>query len=109
MIYDVVCRLNLNVEYTTEGRFYNPVLYGDQLPVNISFNGLTKRESVSLVIKPKSDKEVILTGFIRNGNECPVQSIVARIGAKTNTPVGIVIVSYPKYKHYAKFTNPIYV
>lgn len=109
LIYDVVCRLNLNVEYTTEGRFYNPVLYGDQLPVNISFNGLTKRESVSLVIKPKSDKEVILTGFIRNGNECPVQSIVARIGAKTNTPVGIVIVSYPKYKHYAKFTNPIYV
>lgn len=109
LIYDVVSRLNLNVEYTTEGRFYNPVLYGDQLPVNISFNGLTKRESVSLVIKPKSDKEVILTGFIRNGNECPVQSIVARIGAKTNTPVGIVIVSYPKYKHYAKFTNPIYV
>lgn len=109
LIYDVVSRLNLNVEYTTEGRFYNPVLYGDQLPVTISFNGLTKQESVSLVIKPKSDKEVILTGFIRNGNECPVQSIVARIGAKTNTPVGIVIVSYPKYKHYAKFTNPIYV
>lgn len=109
LIFDVVSRLNLNVEYTTEGRFYNPVLYGDQLPVTITFKGLTKQETASLVIKPKSDKSVVLTEFVRNGKEYPLKSIVAKIDAKTSTPVGTVIVSYPKYKHYAKFTQPIYV
>lgn len=109
LTYEVVERLNLNVEYTTDGRFYDPILYGAELPVVITFKDLTKQETASLVIKPKSDKEVVLDDFVRNGREYSTKPITAKIGKTVNTPVGKVVVSYPKYSEHAKFTEPIYV
>ena len=109
LIFDVVSRLNLNIEYTTEGRYYNPILYGDQLPVTVAFKSLSNQEVASLTVSPKSENEVYLSNFTRNGIEFSSKSIVAKIDAETKTPAGTIVVSRPKYKHYAKFTAPIMV
>ena len=48
IMLDVVNRLRLDVAYHTDGAFYRKVLYGQDLPVSVSFADLQDNESVLL-------------------------------------------------------------
>ena len=45
LMFEVVKRLHLNVDYKTDGAFYDRTLYGDQLPVTVSFDDMKNNES----------------------------------------------------------------
>lgn len=93
LMLDVVKRLHLDVEYTADGQFYRSVLYGRELPYQVSFTGLADNETASLTIHPDGAGSVRLVDFVRNGEEKGSATVRARLGALVHTPVGPVTVT----------------
>ena len=66
IMLDVVNRLRLDVAYHTDGAFYRKVLYGQDLPVSVSFADLQDNESVSFTLRLLDEENVELSDFIRD-------------------------------------------
>ena len=89
---DVVRRLHLDVNYTTDGRFYQPVLYGRTCPYTVEFTGLKDDEQVSFTIHSGQVRgQVRLTDFNRAGEDLPGE-VNAAFYRTVSTPVGRVTV-----------------
>ena len=92
VMYEVVRRLHLDVNYTTDGRFYNPVIYGSDNPYEVSFFDLGDAESASFTLRPDKDGQVKLTDFTRNGEEADGDAVTA-LNDTVQTPVGRLLVN----------------
>lgn len=92
-ILEVVKRLHLDVDYSTDGSFHDKVLYGKDLPFNISFLDLADHEAATLTLKETGDGRIQLSDFTRddedmdNGESCSGQA-----GDTLHTPLGRIIV-----------------
>ena len=91
VMYDVVKRLHLEVDYTTEGTFYPQVRYGQNLPLTVTFADLADNESASLVVEAVRPEGVKLTAFIRNDEEL-AGAVVGALNDTLSTPVGKLVV-----------------
>lgn len=92
VMYEVVKRLHLDVNYTTDGRFYNPVIYGSDNPYEVTFFDLGDSESASFTIRPEKDGRVKLTDFTRNGEDADGDATTA-LNDTVKSPLGRLIVS----------------
>lgn len=92
VMYEVVRRLHLGVNYTTDGRFYDPVIYGSDNPYEVSFFDLGDAESASFTLRPDKDGQVKLTDFTRNGKEADGDAVTA-LNDTVQTPVGRLLVN----------------
>lgn len=92
VMYEVVKRLHLDVNYTTDGRFYNPVIYGSDNPYEVTFFDLGDSESTSFTIRPEKDGRVKLTDFTRNGKDADGDATTA-LNDTVKSPLGRLIVS----------------
>lgn len=92
VMYEVVRRLHLDVNYTTDGRFYNPVIYGSDNPYEVSFFDLGDAESAFFTLRPDKDGQVKLTDFTRNGEEADGDAVTA-LNDTVQTPVGRLLVN----------------
>lgn len=90
VMYDVVKRLHLEVDYTTEGHFYPQVRYGQNLPLTVTFVELADNESASLVVEAVRPEGIKLTTFTRNGEELD-GAVVGALNDTLNTPVGKLV------------------
>ena len=107
VMYDVVKRLHLDVNYTTDGHFYDPVLYGHELPYQVEFLDLPDNEAVGLTILPAQDGTLWLTEFIRDG-EPVAGKCAATPGKAVETPLGkLVVKEMPAVKEHP--VVPLYV
>lgn len=104
---EVVKRLGLDVSYKTDGKFYDPILYGKDLPINVSFNDLDNSQTAKLKIKI-SRNEATLYDFIKNDKEFN-ESITGNIGDTLNTPLGKIIIKANLYFIQGEDISPIYV
>ena len=92
VMYDVVKRLHLNINYSTDGTFYKQVLYGQACPYEVEFFDLLDNEGASLTILPVSgNKGVELTDFVRGEDESG-QTVKALFNDTVSTPVGRLLV-----------------
>ena len=92
VMYDVVKRLHLNINYSTDGTFYKQVLYGQACPYEVEFFDLLDNEDASLTILPVSgNKGVELTDFVRGEDESG-QTVKALFNDTVSTPVGRLLV-----------------
>ena len=108
LMREVVERLNLDIEYRTEGWLYNPTLYGSQLPVEVSFIDLNET-SASLRLLLLEEGGLLMDEFKLKGEKAgTVKEVEGRIGDTVMTPVGRVIVQKTPYFDIQK-TSPIYV
>ena len=92
VMLDVVKRLHLDVNYSTDGGFYRKTLYGQSCPFSVSFNDLQDNDNVSFTIHPGRDGQVKLTDFFRNGEELNGE-VVTEPNDTVNTPIGSVVVT----------------
>lgn len=92
VMYEVVRRLHLDVNYTTDDRFYDPVIYGSDNPYEVSFFDLGDAESASFTLRPDKDGQVKLTDFTRNGEEADGDAVTA-LNDTVQTPVGRLLVN----------------
>lgn len=91
VMYDVVKRLHLEIDYTTPGRFYPQVRYGQNLPLTVTFAGLTDNEDASLTLEPLHPQGVKLTTFTRNGEKQDGE-VTGALNDTLTTPVGKIVV-----------------
>ena len=92
VMYEVVKRLHLDVNYTTDGRFYNPVIYGSDNPYEVTFFDLGDSESASFTIRPEKDGRVKLTDFTRNDEDAD-GDVTTALSDTVQSPLGRLIVS----------------
>ena len=104
---DVVKRLHLDVNYKVNGRFYDRVLYGQNLPVSVSFLDMNDNESASFTIKPAADGTLGFSDFVRNGEESDAE-VTGKLNDTIETPVGRIVVSTTPY-YSGTFDSDVYV
>ena len=93
VMYDVVKRLRLDVNYTTDGSFYREVLYGNSCPYTVDFIDLPDNEAASFTIKPHPDGQgMLLTDFVY-GDEESDRTIETLPLDTVATPIGRLMVS----------------
>ena len=63
VVLEVVRRLGLDVNYTTDGTFHRNTLYGRSLPIKVQFKELSYNEGCQFTIKLKEDGQLVLSDF----------------------------------------------
>ena len=95
----VVRRLDLDVNYTREGRFYTITLYGRELPLKLRFCDLADNENASLNAKLQEDGTLTLDGWHRGGHSLSEPAQHAQLGDTLETPLGrIITMPSPYYR-----------
>ncbi|MDD5871326.1 MAG: polysaccharide biosynthesis tyrosine autokinase [Bacteroidales bacterium] len=107
LMIDVAKRLQLNMSYTVEGRFYNRPLYGKSLPVSVSLVDIPDEVGAGLTVKILSAKDVELSAFYKD-EDVYEKTIKTTLGVATQTPIGKVIVT-PTAAFTAEDQEPILV
>lgn len=109
VMYDVVKRLHLEVDYYTEGRFYAQVRYGQNLPVTVSFADLADNETAALTVEAVRSKGIKLTSFVHNGEKVDGE-VVGALNDSLVTPIGkIVIRPAGAFVDWQKSSEPLTV
>ena len=87
----IVRRLNLDVDYTRKGKFYDIPLYGRDLPVNLLFCDLENNERASLTTALEPDGSLTLEGWSKNGQSLPDPGLLGHLGDTLETPLGRIV------------------
>lgn len=89
---EVVRRLNLDVEYLKDGTFHKDVVYGVELPLNVSFLDLNDNESASCRLQLNDNGNVTLSSLKRNGRDFEGETVNVRLNDTVQTPFGRIVV-----------------
>ncbi len=111
VMYEVVQRLQLDMEYVVDGPLHDNVLYGSNLPITVSFLDLASDKNVSCDVTLDSGRVVVdkYTCF-ENGKlkKLDQENLCAVGDTLVGTPVGrMVIMTNPKF--LGSFTGTIHV
>ena len=108
VMYDVVKRLHLDINYTKDGSFYDQVLYGKDCHYEVSFIDLPDNEDLSFTIYPASSNKGVQVGDFVRGEEESGQTVNVLFNDTTETPVGKLIVK-PVLHDTVAYKEPVYV
>lgn len=106
VMLDVVKRLHLDINYSTDGGFYKKVLYGQSCPYIVSFNDVQDNESVTFTIHTGQDGQISLSDFSRDGEDVDGEVTVVP-NDTVNTPIGKLVVK--TISDSVTYEAPIYV
>lgn len=97
VILEVIRRLNLDIEYKTDGKYHKQTLYGRTLPVAVAFKDLAYNDFSSFTMTIKNGK-LWLTGFELNGEDVGKDTtIVTKARKEIDTPVGKLTIAPTLY------------
>lgn len=95
LMEEVVRRLHLNVEYVSQGKFHDVLLYGENSPIRITFSGDSILDYGAFWATLHEDKTVTLKfGEQEKSIACPLNTLVS-------TPMGDMLIAPTKY--YSRF------
>ena len=103
VVYDMVKRLHLDIDYKRPGLFRNTTLYGSSLPVEVTFDGLHDNETASFKLTMQKDGNIKLSDFKYNSKE--IDSIYSvKFDKSRKMPFGTMTVkSTPTYQKGSEF------
>lgn len=97
VMYEVIQRLGLDVNYATPGKFHNTTLYGTTLPATVTFQDLEEQQGAGFTMELGDNGAVKLSDFYiwkPDGKEEIDKEVNAKVGFDPiKTPVGNVIIS----------------
>lgn len=109
VMYDVVKRLHLEIDYVTDGSFYPQVRYGQNLPLTVSFTGLADNETAELTVEFVRPQGIKLTSFVHNGEKVAGE-VVGTLNDSLVTPIGkVVIRPAAAFVNWQKSSEPLTV
>ena len=91
LMMDVVSRLHLDMQYATDGRFHKVVLYGTNLPYNVSIDSLGEFQSASFTVRFNGDK-LEISDLQAGLNIYEGQTYKGTVGERIHTPIGPVMI-----------------
>lgn len=101
IVREAIDRLNLEIDYKGEGRFYNGIIYS-QRPIKATTHDLRNSDAAQFAAVLSADSSFTLSEFSRNG--IAMDGIVnGHIGDTISTPVGRI--SIHATEHYGVFTS----
>ena len=106
---EVVKRLDLDMNYTTDGRFHENTLYGTSLPFTVEIVDVPEQASMEFDLDLSEDGSFVMSGFMRSGE--PVERGTKIDGAFADTlatPIGDVVVN-PTVNYSAKDYPKVHV
>ena len=105
---EVVKRLGLDIEYSTEGRFFDALVYGHR-PLKINTIDLRKSDEASFIMTIKEDDRIELTNFAKNGKELAVSPVITNISDTVQTPLGRISITATESFQYNSRNKKIFV
>lgn len=93
VMLEVVKRLNLDMDYKTDGAFHPNTIYGSTLPVKVTIVDQSEYNDCSFDIKFKDDRSMVLSNFVQYGE--PVgegQSLVTTRDKTIKSPIGTLTI-----------------
>ena len=106
---EVVKRLNLDMNYTTDGRFHDNVLYGRNLPFVAEIVDIPEQTTASFDVEIDEEGHFVLSNFMRAGEAVEKGTSISGAFADTlATPVGTVVVT-PTVNYEAKKYPTVHV
>ena len=97
MMREVVSRIRLYMDYKVPGQFLDQTVYGRQLPVNVTIEGLLEDESASFTLNLSTKGAVTLSDIRRNGEETGASEVKGKLNDTICCSVGKVVVSPTAY------------
>ncbi len=102
---EVVKRLHLDMNYFVPGRFHRLVAYGLTLPVTVTISDFPENESAGFTLQVQPDSTVLLTDFVRNGDDIDDKQVRGRLTDSISTPLGrMVVMPTPNYASGEEYT-----
>ncbi len=93
VMLEVVKRLNLDMDYQTDGAFHRNTLYGSTLPIKVTFVNQSEYNDCSFDIKFKDDRSMVLSNFIQYGEPAgDGQSLVTTRDKTIKSPIGTLTI-----------------
>ncbi len=112
VMFEVVKRLHLDVNYSVDGSFHENVLYGSNLPVTVTFFGLTDYDNVSCEVSlgdSAASKDFFTINKFSNGQvKDIIEPTIGSIGDTVDTPIGRMLVER-NYRFSGSYVNKIKV
>lgn len=93
LMRDVVRRLNLDMSYSTEGKFRNIELYGSQLPVQITMPDINEDDRASFKLVMDKNGDFTISDMTLRGMDINRAPIKGKIGTPVKTPLGSITVT----------------
>jgi len=105
VILEVIRRLNLDVNYKTEGQFHKETLYGRTLPIKVEFKDLAYNDFSEFKLNI-SKGNLFLSEFVLNDEDVGNDTlIIAKTGKEIVTPIGKLTISKSPYFKETAFEN----
>lgn len=97
VMYEVVNRLNLDMNYNQKGKFHPVTLYGSNLPCIVRFLDVDDQKGASLKMEIQPDGGIILSEFSKTNDEGRKEKFEEKVTVKSGketvaTPVGKIMV-----------------
>lgn len=92
---EAIRRLGLDIEFKSEGRFYDGIIYVDR-PLIIKTKELSESDIATFTAIIEPDSTVTLKAFTLNGEALHSENITATIGSTTDTPLGEIFIQPSK-------------
>ena len=99
LMREVVRRLHLDMNYLVDGRFHKVTIYGDQLPVAVSFADFPDNQSASFRLHLGTNGRYTLYELTRNGEHVGGE-VKGKLGDTVQSPFGKMSVTATA--HYRK-------
>ena len=96
LMRDVARRLNLDITYSTKGKFREIDRYGSMLPVQVSLPDIGDEDQASFKLSLAANGDFTISDIVLKGRELNRAPIKGRMGTSLNTPLGRVTVSPAK-------------
>ena len=93
LLAQVIRRLSLDITYQTEGFFHKETLYGQTLPVKVSFKDINDNDFCSFKISIQNGGKVSLTDMELNDGNVGEGSVQIPFDKEAKTPVGTLTIS----------------
>ena len=108
LMTEVVKRLGLNVNYSTDGTFHKEVLYGLARPYEVESEDFADNAGVSFTITPEDDGTLTLDHFRLDGDKYRGE-VTAYVDSLTSTPIGTLVVRQLVPSDTTVLGKPVYV
>lgn len=93
LLAQVIRRLNLDITYQTEGFFHKESLYGQTLPIKVSFKNINDSDFATFKLSILKGGKVNLTDLELNDENISDGPVQVQFDKETNTPVGSLTIS----------------
>lgn len=94
LLTQVIQRLSLDITYQTEGFFHKETLYGQTLPMKVSFKNINDNDFCSFKVSIQKDGKVSLTDMELNDENIGDGPLQVPFDKETKTPVGTLTISH---------------